>query len=90
MHDVDLTKQSSPIDAFQEAIRNCPPGTKIIYYRGEFLGGSRLARTALKSFELGQVELVQRRDVHGKKGFFEFIAVKKRALTSSLGRSRAD
>ena len=89
MPDIDLTRQTSPIDAFQDAVRNSPPGTRIIYYRGEFLGGSRLARIALKSFELGHVELVQRRDVRGKKGLFEFIAVKKSGALSSLGSKLA-
>lgn len=86
MHDVDLTKQTSPIDAFHEAVHNCSPGTKIIYHRGEFLAGSRLARMALKAFEAGQVELVQRRDARGGNSFFEFIAVKKREPKPSLRR----
>lgn len=86
MRDVDLTKQTSPIDAFQEVVHNCAPGTKIIYHRGEFLAGSRLARMALKAFETGHVELVQRRDTRGRHGFFEFIAVKKRNPNPSLDR----
>lgn len=89
MRDVDLTKQTSPIDAFQEAVHNSSPGTKIIYHRGEFLAGSRLARMALKAFEAGHVELVQRRDARGGNGFFEFIAVKKRDPKPALARNWA-
>lgn len=74
---IDLTKDSSPIVAFQEAVDSSAPGVKIIYHRGRVLAGSRMARAALAAFEMGQVELVQRRDK--PSGFFQFIAIKKNA-----------
>jgi len=77
MHDIDLSKENNPIDAFSLALNSCAPGTKIIYYRGQALGGSRLARAAFQAFEAGQVALVQRRDKNSERGTFEFIAIKK-------------
>lgn len=77
MEEIDLTDSASPIDAFQEAVDGCSPGAKIIYHRGQILAGSRLARAALKAFEAGRVELVQRRNGAPATGIFEFIAVKK-------------
>lgn len=76
MHDIDLSKESKPIDAFRSALNSCAPGTKIIYYRGQALGGSSLARAAFNAFAAGQVELVQRRYKNSEKGIFEFIAIK--------------
>ena len=80
MHDIDVSNNKKPIEAFREAIISCPPGAKIIYHRGTVLAGSTLARAAFSAFEAGQVELVQRRDQEAGQGIFEFIAVKKQDL----------
>jgi len=84
--DLDLTESTKPIEAFQDAVKNCSPGEKIIYHRGAALAGSTLARVALSAFEANQVELVQRRNRAAGKSVFDFIAVKKRKIKSGFAK----
>jgi len=75
--EIDITEEQNPMSTFQDVVKCCHPGTRIIYYRGNAVAGSVLARQVRNSYAAGLVELVQRRIKGGRVGGFEYIAVRK-------------
>lgn len=75
--EIDLTREDNLPAAFTQALAGAVPGTRLLYHRGPFIGGTRLARLAMSAHQAGQVELVQRRVVKGRVNQFEYIAVKR-------------
>lgn len=76
-HEIDLTREENSVAAFTQALDKAAPGTRVLYHRGPFIGGTRLARLAMNAHQAGQVELVQRRVIKGRSNQFEYIAVKR-------------
>ena len=77
--EIDITQAANPVDELVRIIEHAVGGTRVIYSRGPHMTNYRVGERALKLFQGGLCDLVQRRHRAGRHSTFEYLAIKRKS-----------